>query len=272
MHIADPATGNLGANAIVCGSAGIATGAAYASKYLKNGRVAVCFFGEGALGQGILYEEMNLAQLWKLPVIFVCENNSYNEYTHFKEATAGDVAFLHVRMPFREATALVTVEREGVAEAFVKKLSGRAPWVAVPIRDAPAPNVFVSVLAVRGRADEPQPTALVDLARPALRLGMTKLRVGWRGAPAWLPFVLYLVMGWLCVVALAPLVRALPPPAIGWLFAGGLLYTVGVVVLTTQRPRLWPGRFDSHDLWHVFVLAGSACHFVMMLRFVALSG
>jgi pyruvate dehydrogenase E1 component alpha subunit len=92
MHIADPATGNLGANAIVGGSAGIATGAAYASKYLKNGRIAVCFFGEGALGQGLLYESMNLAQLWKLPVIYVCENNGYNEYTHFSESTAGDVS------------------------------------------------------------------------------------------------------------------------------------------------------------------------------------
>ena len=91
MHIADPATGNLGANAIVGGSAGIATGAAYAAKYLKNGRVSVCFFGEGALGQGLLYEEMNLAQLWKLPVIFACENNKYNEYTHFSESTAGEV-------------------------------------------------------------------------------------------------------------------------------------------------------------------------------------
>jgi pyruvate dehydrogenase E1 component alpha subunit len=92
MHIADPATGNLGANAIVGGSAGIATGAAFASKYLKTGQVAVCFFGEGALGQGLLYEELNLAQLWMLPVIFVCENNGYNEYTHFSESTAGDVA------------------------------------------------------------------------------------------------------------------------------------------------------------------------------------
>ena len=63
MHIADPATGNLGANAIVCGSAGIATGAAFSARCLGNGRVAVCFFGEGALGQGVLYEEMNLAQL-----------------------------------------------------------------------------------------------------------------------------------------------------------------------------------------------------------------
>lgn len=91
MHIADPATGNLGANAIVGGSAGIATGAAFAAKRLGNGRVAVCFFGEGALGQGLLYEVMNLAQLWKLPVIYVCENNTYNEYTHFSETTAGDI-------------------------------------------------------------------------------------------------------------------------------------------------------------------------------------
>jgi acetoin:2,6-dichlorophenolindophenol oxidoreductase subunit alpha len=91
MHIADPATGNLGANAIVCGSAGIATGAAFSSKRLRNGRVAVCFFGEGALGQGVLYEVMNLAQLFKLPVIYVCENNLYTEYTHFSETTAGDI-------------------------------------------------------------------------------------------------------------------------------------------------------------------------------------
>src|SRR3984893_10608868 len=91
MHIADPATGNLGANAIVGGSVGIATGAALSAKTLKSGQVAVCFFGEGALGQGVLYECMNLAQLWKLPVIYVCENNMYTEYTHFSETTAGDI-------------------------------------------------------------------------------------------------------------------------------------------------------------------------------------
>jgi pyruvate dehydrogenase E1 component alpha subunit len=91
MHIADPATGNLGANAIVAGSVGIATGAAFAAKRLGNGRVAVCFFGEGALGQGLLYEVMNLATLFKLPVIYVCENNLYTEYTHFTETTAGDI-------------------------------------------------------------------------------------------------------------------------------------------------------------------------------------
>lgn len=91
MHIADPATGNLGANAIVAGSTGIATGAAFAAKRLGNGRVAVCFFGEGALGQGVLYEVMNLATLFQLPVVYVCENNLYTEYTHFTETTAGDI-------------------------------------------------------------------------------------------------------------------------------------------------------------------------------------
>jgi len=91
MHIADPATGNLGANAIVGGSVGIATGAAFTAKRMKTDRVAVCFFGEGALGQGSLYEVMNLAQLWKLPVIYLCENNLYNEYTHYSETTAGTI-------------------------------------------------------------------------------------------------------------------------------------------------------------------------------------
>jgi pyruvate dehydrogenase E1 component alpha subunit len=91
MHIADAATGNLGANAIVGGSIAIATGAAFSSKHLRNNRVSVCFFGEGALGQGVLYESMNMAQLWKLPVLYVCENNLYNEYTHFSETTAGEI-------------------------------------------------------------------------------------------------------------------------------------------------------------------------------------
>src|SRR6266568_3317297 len=91
MHIADHANGNLGANAIVGGSTGIATGAAFSARRRGTDQVAVCFFGEGALGQGVLYEVMNMAALWRLPVIYVCENNLYNEYTHYTETTAGDI-------------------------------------------------------------------------------------------------------------------------------------------------------------------------------------
>ncbi len=91
MHIADQETGNLGANAIVCGSAGMATGAALSAKMRRSDQVAVCFIGDGALGQGLLYEVMNMASLWKLPVIYICENNQYNEYTNYRETTAGAV-------------------------------------------------------------------------------------------------------------------------------------------------------------------------------------
>ena len=91
MHISDQANGNLGANAIVGGSAGIATGAALSAKHLGSNEVSVCFFGDGALGQGILYETMNMAALWKLPIIYACENNLYGEYTKVEEMAAGDL-------------------------------------------------------------------------------------------------------------------------------------------------------------------------------------
>jgi pyruvate dehydrogenase E1 component alpha subunit len=91
MHIADQDTGNLGANAIVGGSAGIATGAALSAKMRGTDQVAVCFFGDGALGQGLLYEAMNMAALWALPVIYVCENNLYGEYTPGSETIAGEI-------------------------------------------------------------------------------------------------------------------------------------------------------------------------------------
>src|SRR5438067_6476672 len=91
MHIADHENGNLGANAIVGGSAGIATGAAFSAKQRGTDQVCVCFFGDGALGQGLVYEVMNMAALWKLPVVYLCENNLYTEYTHYTETTAGEI-------------------------------------------------------------------------------------------------------------------------------------------------------------------------------------
>ena len=134
MHIADQDTGNFGANAIVAGSAGIATGAAMSAKMRGSDQVAVCFFGDGALGQGLLYETMNMASLWKLPVIYVCENNQYNEYTHYSETTAGEVtaraaAFgIHtasvdgqdVRAVHATALKLVNSARSGAGPAFLQ--------------------------------------------------------------------------------------------------------------------------------------------------------
>jgi hypothetical protein len=91
----------------------------------------------------------------------------------------GDIARLQVRMPFREATALVTTEREGILDAVVTHLSGTDPVIAVPVQPAFAPNMFVSALVVRRRVGDVQPTAMVDLGRPAFKLGIAELRVGW---------------------------------------------------------------------------------------------
>jgi acetoin:2,6-dichlorophenolindophenol oxidoreductase subunit alpha len=91
MHIADQSNGNLGANAIVGGSMGIATGAAMTAKLLGKDDVAVCFFGDGATAQGLMYEAMNMAALWNLPVIYACENNGYSEYTRTDEIAAGSI-------------------------------------------------------------------------------------------------------------------------------------------------------------------------------------
>jgi alpha-2-macroglobulin len=97
-----------------------------------------------------------------------------------KRYEPGETASFQVRMPFREATALISVEREGVMETRVQKLSGREPVITVPILGNYAPNVFVSVLAVRGRTTDVQPTAMADLGKPTFRIGMAEISVGWK--------------------------------------------------------------------------------------------
>ncbi len=88
MHIADVSTGNLGANGIVGGGIPIAVGAALTAKRMKTGNVVVSFFGDGANNEGAFHEALNMASVWKLPVIFVCENNGYGMSTSTERSTA----------------------------------------------------------------------------------------------------------------------------------------------------------------------------------------
>lgn len=90
MHIADLALGIYGANGMVGGGVPIACGAAFAAKVAGNTKVAVAFFGDGGINQGVVHESLNLAAVWKLPVIFVCENNGYAATTSVRETTAID--------------------------------------------------------------------------------------------------------------------------------------------------------------------------------------
>jgi hemolysin III len=123
------------------------------------------------------------------------------------------------------------------------------------------------------------PIALVTLDN---RLGWTLLAVVWviavagipfklffLDAPIWLSTATYLVMGYLALVAIIPLARAVSWGGVLWLVAGGIAYTIGAVIYSRQRPNPFPGLLGHHEIWHVLVLIGSACHFAFMVYHVA---
>ncbi|HVF09910.1 MAG TPA: hemolysin III family protein [Abditibacteriaceae bacterium] len=125
----------------------------------------------------------------------------------------------------------------------------------------------VCLLALRG----PWGWALLTAEYCMAALGVAAI-ILWKNSLPWLRILLYVCMGWLAVIAIVPLRAALPPEALTWLFAGGILYSIGTVIFAVDRPHLWPGKFSAHDLWHIFVLGGSACHFVLIAGFVARLG
>jgi hemolysin III len=95
------------------------------------------------------------------------------------------------------------------------------------------------------------------------------LKLLWMDASRWLSVVLYLGMGWVAVIAAPALFRAVPPDGITWMLAGGLVYSAGALVYGLKRPNPVPGTFGFHEVWHLFVIAGSACHFWAVLHHVA---
>lgn len=121
----------------------------------------------------------------------------------------------------------------------------------------------VCLVALRGRWG-------IDIACLEWLLAFSgiSMTIIWKTAPDWLRITIYILMGWMICIAFPALRLALPMTGIAWLVAGGLLYTLGVIVLATDRPHLWPGRFSAHDLWHLFVIGGSVCHFVLMVAFI----
>lgn len=123
------------------------------------------------------------------------------------------------------------------------------------------------------------PIALITLHSP---LGWALLAAVWAiavagipfklfflDAPVWLSTGTYLAMGYLALVAVVPLAQAVTIGGLLWLIAGGVAYTIGAVIYTRQRPDPLPGRFGHHEIWHLLVLTGSACHFAFMVYHVA---
>jgi pyruvate dehydrogenase E1 component alpha subunit len=123
MHVADLSKGILGANGIVGGGFAIAAGAAFGAKLRGDGRVAVCFFGDGAANQGVFMESMNVSSVWKLPIIFICENNGVSEFTVSSTITAGKLvdrarAFMPVTLvDGNDVLAVQSATKEAVIRA-----------------------------------------------------------------------------------------------------------------------------------------------------------
>ncbi|NIA06977.1 MAG: pyruvate dehydrogenase (acetyl-transferring) E1 component subunit alpha [Actinobacteria bacterium] len=135
LHLADVSTGNLGANGVVAGGLGIATGAALSIKMRKDDKVVICFFGDGAMNEGIVHECMNMASKWELPIIFLVENNLYGMSVaiarssrledHTKRAVAYD-------MPSSSVDGQdVLAVRDAVATCAQRARDGRGPSMLV---------------------------------------------------------------------------------------------------------------------------------------------
>jgi pyruvate dehydrogenase E1 component alpha subunit len=131
MHIADMEHANLGATAIVGASFGLGTGVGLACQRLGQGRVVVAFTGDGAMNEGVTGEAMNLAAIWGLPVVFVCENNQYGEYTASARMTAGSLTAR------AEGFGVPARRADGMNLGEVRKVTGEAVAVA---RDGGGPS------------------------------------------------------------------------------------------------------------------------------------
>jgi hemolysin III len=91
-------------------------------------------------------------------------------------------------------------------------------------------------------------------------------------APRWLTAGIYLLMGWLAMIAIREMLRSMPLGALAWLLAGGIFFSVGALVYIFKRPNFIPGVFGFHEVWHIFVILGCLAHFILIAAYVAVSG
>jgi hemolysin III len=160
-----------------------------------------------------------------------------------------------------------------LASATYHSISGKGRWrtglqkmdhAAIYVMIA-ASYVPICLVAMRGAIGVGMMGFQALFAAIGITLTMTLKRV-----PGLIRVILYLTMGWMAVFVLGPIRQAVPAAGLAWLFAGGIVYTVGAVIYVIDKPHLWPGKFTAHDLWHLFVIGGSVCHYVLFARYLTL--
>jgi len=148
-----------------------------------------------------------------------------------------------------------------LSEAGVKKLR-KADHIMIFIYIA-ATYTPICIVALRGTLGWSLLIAIWLFA-----LGGIMIKLFWMSAPRWLSTVIYILIGWSAVVAIYPLINILPMGALLWLLAGGLFYTVGAIIYAVKTPDPYPGLFGFHEIFHLFVMAGSFSHFWLMYRYI----
>jgi pyruvate dehydrogenase E1 component alpha subunit len=186
MHIFAPEIGVLGTNGIVAGGIPHAVGAALSQKLLGRDGVAVAFFGDGASNQGVFFESMNLGALWALPVIFVCENNLYSEWTNYERLTAGAkimdrASAFGIPAVQVDGTDVLAV-RDAAAEAVRRARAGRGPSLIEARTYIQCGHMEgEEVIAGRYRSDEE--TTSWELRDPLISFGVRLQAAGVADAP-----------------------------------------------------------------------------------------
>ena len=152
-----------------------------------------------------------------------------------------------------------SVQSGSKKEGLLQKLDHSAIYLMIF-----ASYVPICLIALRGSLGYGMIAAQVLFAAVGIFLTFKLKKV-----PGKVRVVLYLSMGWMAVIGLGSLSHVLPKEAIWWLLAEGIVYSVGAIIYVVDKPHLWPGKFSAHDLWHVFVLGGSVCHFVLNAGYIA---
>jgi hemolysin III len=165
-----------------------------------------------------------------------------------------------ITLLFSASAAYHLIRTSAPRELFLRRLDHTAIFLLIAGTYTP-----VCVIVLTGAWG----TALL-IAIWALAAAGTLLHLAFiRRVSRWVSIVLYALMGWLGLIGIVPLTRALPPAALAWLIGGGLVYTAGALVYASKRLDFLPGRFGFHEVWHLFVSAAAACHFVFVARYVA---
>ncbi len=196
----------------------------------------------------------------------------FNTWSHFGGAVAVLLGVLALCIAYRtQPLAVIGFAVFGLGTAFLYSSSAAYHWTARPVvalQKMDHSAIFAMIAASY------TPLCLLALPSPikwvvlALQWGLAVVGISvttlTKKPPTWFRLVLYVSMGWMAL-PLAPLVlQTAPVQALVWMVLGGLAYTVGIVFYASKRPILWPGKFSNHEVWHVFVLAGTACHYTMM--------